>query len=461
MLQEVPVSELKREKLTVRRERALLVGVVHPQAGLDEEHVLDELASLADTAGAVVVLRVVQRRAAVDPACYVGRGKAQELAGLVKAHNIECLICDNDLSPSQIRNLESVVDCKTIDRSELILDIFAAHARTKEARLQVELAQLEYTYPRLTRMWSHLSRLEGGVGPAGGMGTRGPGERQLEVDRRLVRRRVTDLRRRLSLIQQRKEREVADRSDHYTICLVGYTNAGKSTLMNALTDAGVKVADQLFATLDTRTRAWHLGDHQQVLLSDTVGFVKDIPHHLIASFRATLEEARQADLLLHLVDASHPDAAVEMRAVLGVLKDIGCEDTPALTVFNKMDLLEEDAPTERPGPDRDALRAELLALRGEFPEHVCLSALRGGGVEALREAVRERMEREMVDARVVVPAADGRAISYLNEHGRVLSRHYRDEQVEMTLRIWPRHLESARRHSRHLQVVELNHPASG
>ena len=249
------MSELKREELTVRRERALLVEVVRPGRGVDEEHVLDELASLARTAGAVVVLRVVQRRAAVDPTYYVGRGKARELARLAKAHRIECIICDSDLTPAQIRNLERVVECKVIDRSELILDIFAAHARTREARIQVELAQLEYTYPRLTRMWSHLSRLDSGPGPTGGIGTRGPGEQQLEVDRRLVRRRVTDLRRRIRTIERRKAQEVADRRDHYTVCLVGYTNAGKSTVMNALTDAGVKVEDQLFATLDTRTRA--------------------------------------------------------------------------------------------------------------------------------------------------------------------------------------------------------------
>jgi len=423
------VSELKREELTVRRERALLVDVVRPEPGLDEEHVLDELASLARTAGAAVVLRVVQKRTAVDPSCYVGRGKAEELARLVKAHRIECIICDSDLTPAQIRNLERVVECKVVDRSELILDIFAAHARTNEARLQVELAQLEYTYPRLTRMWSHLSRLESGLGPAGGIGTRGPGEQQLEVDRRLVRRRVTDLRRRIRAIERRKAQEVADRSDHYTVCLVGYTNAGKSSVMNALTDAGVKVEDQLFATLDTRTRAWDLGDHEHVLLSDTVGFVKDIPHHLITSFRATLEEARQADLLLHVVDASHPEVSPQMDAVLEVLRGLGCEGTPALTVFNKMDLV----------------------LRDEAPEGAEVSE--GGRAEAELLMLRQK-ERGMVDARVRAPAGDGRLISYLTERSRILSRTYRDAKVELTLRIWPRYLDSARRGNRGLEVLE-------
>lgn len=442
------MSELKREELTVRRERALLVGVVPPGAYPDEEHALDELASLASTAGAVVALRVVQRRAAPDPTYYVGRGKAEELARLVKAHRIECIICDNDLSPAQIRNLERVVNCKVVDRSELILDIFAAHARTREARLQVELAQLEYTYPRLTRMWTHLSRLESGIGPTGGIGTRGPGEQQLEVDRRLVRRRVTELRRRIQEIERRKAREVADRSEHYTVCLVGYTNAGKSTVMNALTGAGVKVEDQLFATLDTRTRLWDLGENEHVLLSDTVGFVRDIPHHLIASFRATLEEARRADLLLHVVDASHPEVAGQMQAVLGVLRDLGCEETPTLTVFNKMDRVL--GPEARPGAE-----AELLLLRRKFPEHVCVSALRGEGLEELRRAVRDRLERGMVEARLRLPAGDGRLISYLSERGRILSRNYGPAHLEMTVRIWPRYLQSARRHNHGLEVVEL------
>ena len=442
------MSNLKRDELTVRRERVLLVGVVHPGATLEEEHALDELTSLASTAGAVVVLRVVQKRPAPDPTHYVGRGKAEELTRLVKAHRIECIICDSDLRPAQIRNLERVTDCKVVDRSELILDIFAAHARTHEARLQVELAQLEYTYPRLTRMWTHLSRLESGIGVAGGIGTRGPGEQQLEVDRRLVRRRVTELRRRIRQIEQRKAREVAERSEHYTVCLVGYTNAGKSTVMNALTGAGVKVEDQLFATLDTRTRAWDLGEHEHVLLSDTVGFVKDIPHHLIASFRATLEEARQADLLLHVVDASHPEVAEQVHAVLAVLRELGCEHTSALTVFNKMDLVL--------GPEaRAGAEAELLPLRLKFPEHVCVSALRGEGLAELERAVRERLEGGMVEARVRLPAGDGRLISYFSERGRILSRNYDSGDLEMTVRIWPRYLQSARRHNHGLEVVEL------
>jgi GTP-binding protein HflX len=439
-------SASKREELTVRRERALLLGVLQPEERVDEEHALDELASLADTAGAEVVLRVVQRRPAVGPTFYVGRGKAEELARLVKAHDVECVICDSDLTPAQIRNLERLVDCKVVDRSELILDIFAAHARTREASLQVELAQLEYTYPRLARMWSHLSRLESAVGAAGGIGTRGPGEQQLEVDRRLVRRRVSELRRQIHDIEGRKARAVADRGEEFTICLVGYTNAGKSTLMNALTGASVTVEDKLFSTLDTRTRAWDVGEHEHVLLSDTVGFVKNIPHHLITSFRATLEEARQADLLLHVVDASHPEAARQMDAVVGVLGDLGCGDTPTLTIFNKMDRLTNGF---APGAE-----AELLVLRQRFPDHVSVSAEHGDGLDGLRLAVRDRLERSMVEARVRFPAGDGRLLAYLSRRGRVLSREYQDAQVELTLRIRKRHLDSAREHNAELAVVE-------
>src|SRR5205807_3676983 len=240
---------------------------------------------------------------------------------------------DNDLSPAQVRNLEKATTVKVIDRSELILDIFASRARSVEARLQVELAQLEYALPRLRRMWTHLSRYTGGIG------LRGPGETQLEEDRRLVALRIRDLRGRLVEVQARKEREVRSRQEEHTVSLVGYTNAGKSTLMHALTGAGVYVEDKLFSTLDTRTRQWHLKDWGRVLLSDTVGFIRDLPHHLVASFKATLEETRQARLLLHVVDASNPAAEDQIKAVNGVLKELGCGKKPTLLVFNKVDQL--------------------------------------------------------------------------------------------------------------------------
>ncbi len=280
---------------------------------------LDELRSLATTAGALVVGGLCQRRLKINPATYIGKGKVQELTEQAEAVEADVIVFDNDLSPPQIRNLEKATKIKVLDRSELILDIFATRARTAEARLQVELAQLEYALPRLRQMWSHLGRA------AAGIGTRGPGETQLEEDRRLVDLRIRDLKTRLHEVQARKEREVASRREEHTVSLVGYTNAGKSTLMNALTGAGVYVEDKLFSTLDTRTRQWHIKDLGcRVLLSDTVGFIRDLPHHLVASFRkATLEEARQARLLMHVVDASNPHAEEHIKAVKKVTRRAG------------------------------------------------------------------------------------------------------------------------------------------
>src|SRR5205807_3410305 len=292
---------------------------------------LDELRGLATTAGAVVVGGILQKRERIVPATYIGKGKLEELQAEVEAQDADVVIFDNDLSPAQVRNLEKATGVKVIDRSELILDIFASRARSVAARLQVELAQLEYALPRLRRMWTHLSRYKGGIG------LRGPGETQLEEDRRIVGQRIRDLRDRLAHVQKRKEREVASRREEHTVSLVGYTNAGKSTLMNALTGAGVYVEDKLFSTLDTRTRQWHLKEWGRVLLSDTVGFIRDLPHHLVASFKATLEEARQSRLLLHVVDASSPVAEEHIKAVNQILKELGCEQKPILLVLNKVD----------------------------------------------------------------------------------------------------------------------------
>ncbi|MEY4567760.1 MAG: GTPase HflX, partial [Planctomycetota bacterium] len=271
---------------------ARVLSSEHP----DPPNPLDELTGLAETAGTEVVAGIMQKRVSPDQKTYLGKGKVAELKQLVKLHDADVVVFDNDLSPAQTRNLEKAIETKVIDRTELILDIFANNARTYESRLAVELAQLEYSLPRLKRMWTHLSRQTMGVG------MRGPGEKQLEVDRRLAVKRIHELKEELHKIERRKQREVAARRDRMTVSLVGYTNAGKSTLMNALTDANVEAADKLFATLDTRTRRWQLPGWGPVLLSDTVGFIRDLPHNLIASFRATLEEAREADLLLHIAD---------------------------------------------------------------------------------------------------------------------------------------------------------------
>ncbi|MHC5543057.1 GTPase HflX, partial [Singulisphaera rosea] len=352
-----------------RREKTILVGVLLPGAEINLDDPLDEIRGLAKTAGLIVVGSMLQRRHQVDIATYIGSGKLEELKELVQAHEADLVVFDNDLGPAQTRNLEKHLGVKVIDRTEVILDIFATSARTHEAHLQVELAQLEYALPRLKRMWTHLSRYKGGIG------VRGPGEKQLEEDRRLVGHRIQDLKAKLTKVQERKEREVAGRSDAPTVSLVGYTNAGKSTLMNALTDAGVLVEDKLFATLDTRTRRWRFRGGGQVLLSDTVGFIRNLPHTLVASFKATLEEARQADLLLHVVDASSPDAEMQIRAVKTVLDELGLADHPTILVLNKTDRV----------PDRSFLDV----LEAHHHDSVAISAAQGDGLARLEQAVRE------------------------------------------------------------------------
>ena len=326
-----------RQTLRVRKERAILVAAVRHSAGGGDD--LAELTALAESAGAVVVDRFQQKIRAIRSGTYIGKGKVEQLAGRVRRFKADVVIFDNDLSPAQIRELEEIIKAKVLDRSELILDIFATRAKTKQAKLQVELAQLEYTYPRLTKMWSHLDAVAGAAGATaagvvGGIGTRGPGEQQLEVDRRLVNKRITELKRELTRIDKRRVREIKAREGLFKICLVGYTNAGKSTLINALTDADVFVEDRLFATLDTRTRKWSPAKGVEVLISDTVGFVRSLPHQLVASFKATLEEAVNADLLLHIIDVANPDALNQVESVNNVLTEIGCGGMPILEVLN-------------------------------------------------------------------------------------------------------------------------------
>jgi GTP-binding protein HflX len=411
--------DIPRDELTVHRERAFLVSVALPERPWISTDPLEELHGLATTAGAVVVGSLVQRRQSIIPATYIGKGKLSELQQQIKAADADVIIFDNDLSPAQVRNLEKATEVKVLDRSELILDIFATRARTAEARLQVELAQLEYALPRLRRMWTHLSRYTGGIG------LRGPGETQLEEDRRLVDQRIRDLRQRLAEVQARKQREVRSRREEHTVSLVGYTNAGKSTLMNALTGAGVYVEDKLFSTLDTRTRQWHLKDWGRVLLSDTVGFIRDLPHHLVASFRATLEETRQARLLLHVVDASNEAAEEQIKAVLQVLKEIGCADRPTLLVLNKIDQM----------PDR----SYLDVLRKHHPHAVGMSAATGQGLEDLREAVIEALSADFADAEIETDAGNGRVLAYLGAHAEIYRQQYADNRVTIRC-LLPRHL---------------------
>ena len=398
---------------------------------------LGELRSLAKTAGATVVDQIVQRRDRIDPAFYVGSGKAEEIARRAEANDADVIIFDNDLSPAQIREIEETTRRKVIDRSELILDIFATRARTHEARLQVELAQLEYTAPRLRGMWTHLERIAGagggtGVGAVGGIGTRGPGERQIEIDRRIVSRRMTALKRELASIDRRKVQTVRSRKEQYTVSLVGYTNAGKSTLMNALTGAGVLVEDKLFATLDTKTRKWNLGGGQVALLSDTVGFVRDLPHHLVASFRATLEEAIHADLLLHVVDAASPNAQQQVQSVVAVLGELGCADHRVLPLLNKIDAAEDPALVQ--------------TLEQQLPEAIRISARSGRGLDLLVQRVSEIMRGEVRHVTIRLPIADGKALAFIEHHAEILERRYEDHTVELNARLGNRDVVYLREH---------------
>lgn len=411
--------DILRDQLTVHRERAFLVSVALPDRPWPEGDPLEELRGLATTAGAVVVGGMTQRRHDVIPATYIGKGKLAELQEQVKAADADVVVFDNDLSPGQVRNLEKATQVKVLDRSELILDIFATRARSVEARLQVELAQLEYSLPRLRKMWTHLSRITGGIG------LRGPGETQLEEDRRLVALRIRDLKDRLAEVQARKEREVRSRVEEHTVSLVGYTNAGKSTLMNALTGAGVLVEDKLFSTLDTRTRQWHIKDWGRVLVSDTVGFIRDLPHHLVASFKATLEETRQARLLLHVVDAGNAAAEDQVRAVNEVLTEIGCADKPTLLVLNKVDRVTD--------------RSYLDVLQKHHPRSVAVSAVTGQGLGELRDAVIAALSADFAEAEVETGAGNGRVLAYLSAHAEIYRQQFHDDRV--TVRCWlPRHL---------------------
>lgn len=411
-------NDLDRNQ-SVASESAILVGVELPQREFYGDP-LDELSGLVETAGAEIVGRLTQRRQAPDKTTYLGQGKVEDLKLIVDASDADVVIFDNDLSPAQTRNLEQTLGVKVLDRTEVILDIFSSRAQTHEARLAVELAQLEYSLPRLKRMWTHLSRMKMGVG------MRGPGEKQLETDRRLVEKRIRDLRRDLDKILRRKEREVAARGDRMTVSLVGYTNAGKSTLMNALTEAKVVAADKLFATLDTRTRRWHLPGWGPVLLSDTVGFIRDLPHRLIASFKATLEEARQADLLIHVADASNPAALEQIAAVYDVLRELDIDEKETLLALNKIDQVE------------DILALE--AIRNRYPNAVPISAHARTGLADLAAAVSDALSHDFLDLEIKLPVSDGRTLAYLAKYGEVLSRTFTEVQVTVHCRLARKHL---------------------
>ncbi len=412
--------ETRRETFSVAAEKAILVSVSLDSRPWATSDPCDEIRGLAKTAGASVVGELTQKRHDIHLATYIGSGKIKELKELVEASEADVVMFDNDLSPAQAKNLEKGLGIKVLDRSEVILDIFAERARTLESRLQVELAQLEYAMPRLKNMWTHLSRQKGG-----GIGLRGPGETQLESDRRLAGKRIRDLKEKISTVQARKEREVASRSEEFTVSLVGYTNAGKSQLMNALTEAEVFVKNQLFSTLDTRTRQWMIRDFGKVLLSDTVGFIRDLPHHLVASFKATLTEARQAKLLLHVVDASNPQAESHIESVTAVLDELGVKNRPMLLVLNKIDMVTDPS--------------VLDILRAHHPKSVAVSGLTGAGLPELTDAVVEMLSKNFIELEVKLPSSNGKLLAFLNAHADIIRQEYRDDGVLMKCNL-PRHL---------------------
>lgn len=404
------------------RERAILVGVALPSLTpeISVEESLDELDKLAESAGAEVTARFVQHPKKISPATLIGWGKVEEIQARVRADAPDLVIFDGNLSPAQQRNLETAFQIRVIDRSQLILDIFAQRARSNEGKLQVELAQLEYLLPRLTRQWTHLSRLRGGIG------TRGPGETQLEVDRRRIRGRIRSLKKRLVKVKRTRDLQRQERLDvpYVTIALVGYTNSGKSTLMNALTRAGVVVEDKLFATLDPTTRSLRLPNGEIVMLVDTVGFSSRIPHSLVEAFKSTLEEVTQADLLLHIVDMTSSLYAEQIRIVDGVLKEIGAGDIPRFIVPNKMDA----APAGSSG-----------TLDGDGTYGVCpISALTGQGIDGLLEAMGRVLDLGKEQANFSLSASQGSLLSKLRQRGRVLEERYDNGTIHVTALLTPK-----------------------
>ena len=405
-----------RRRYVPKEERAILVGVSLPDTTVEaEEDSLDELAQLARTAGATVVDRFVQNRTRIDGKTYVGSGMIERVVAAAEFHDANLLVFDDDLRPAQGREVEQATGLKVIDRTELILDIFARRARTRVARAQVELAQLEYELPRLRRLWDHLERLGGGIG------TRGPGETQLESDRRLVRTRIQMLKKVLARVEKDRFEQRKRRQSLTRVALVGYTNAGKSTLMNALTGADVLTEDLLFATLDPTTRRLELPGGHAALLTDTVGLIKKLPHHLVVSFHATLEEVVEADLLLHVVDVSRPGAERYLQMAEGVLDELGNGEKPTRVVFNKI--------------DRTTDQDELKRLERSYPGALFVSATEGTGLDGVKAAITAFVESREIVVDVSLPVTDGRGIARLYEAGEVLSRTFEDETAVLRVRM--------------------------
>jgi GTP-binding protein HflX len=418
------VTEVEYRRL--RLERVVLVGVWTEGTLAEAEQSLAELAALAETAGSVVLEGLVQRRGRPDAATYVGRGKVGELRDVVVSTGADTVICDGELSPSQLRNLETQVKVKVVDRTALILDIFAQHAKSREGKAQVELAQLQYLVPRLRGWGESLSRQAGGRagGATGGVGTRGPGETKLETDRRRIRHRIAKLRREIKGMGAGRRTQKAGRRRHEipSVAIAGYTNAGKSSLLNRITGAGVLVEDALFATLDPTTRRTRTADGRVYTLSDTVGFVRHLPHQLVEAFRSTLEEVGDADLLVHVVDGSHPDPEAQVSAVREVLAEIDAGRVPELLVVNKLDAADPET---------------LLRLRAAWPDAVFCSAHSGAGLDELRAAVEARLPKPSVELTACVPYPRGDLVNRARRYGEVLSEEHTADGTLLRARVDP------------------------
>lgn len=398
----------------IEKERVMLVGLYgHKTTKRQSEEYLDELEMLTETAGGNPIEKVLQNRSRPDISTYVGKGKLQELKGQMKALKIKTIIFDDDLSPTQIRNIEAGTDAKVLDRSALILDIFASRAKTAAAKTQVELAQLQYLLPRLTRYWTHLSRQTGGIG------TKGPGETQIETDRRIIGQRISVLKAKLEKLDKQRTTQRKGREGMNRVSLVGYTNAGKSTLMNALTATDVLAEDKLFATLDSTVRRHQLSNHE-ILLSDTVGFIRKLPHNLIESFKSTLDEVREADILLHVVDGSSTMAHEYIDVVETTLKELEATNKRTLLVLNKVDKMDQE---------------QVVMLKDEYPDAIFISAERGIGLSELEQKVEELIEDDYLSRSITIPISKYKAIAFIHENANVISEKYVDDKVELFYRI--------------------------
>ena len=393
-------------------ERVILVGV---QVGdEDTQQSLDELEELADTAGAITAGKIIQSREAVHPGTYIGKGKIEEVRSLMLAVDATGIICDDELSPAQMNNLEHELECKVMDRTLLILDIFAKHATTSEGKIQVELAQLRYRSARLVGLRASLSRLGGDIG------TRGPGEKKLETDRRLIRKRITALKEELSQVERHREllRTGRSRGNLKTAAIVGYTNAGKSTLLNALTGSQVLSQDKLFATLDPTTRSLTLEDGQQLLLTDTVGFIRKLPHNLVEAFKSTLEEAKYADYIIHVADVSNPQVELQMHVVYDTLRELGADGKKTITVFNKQDVAGD---------------VMVRDLRADYT--VKTSAKTGEGLQELQELLGKLISEELLFVERVFPYPEAGKIQLIRENGQLLSEEYTENGIHVKARV--------------------------